>query len=442
MPTGQAHTRRFMPYQARGDADRARRSARASAAGTCRWGSQRRSAAGRSSRRVGGRDEDVHERCSSLGFVVLLGTNSGERAPRAVHGSARPWTSTSYARVLPTIRTFTVGPGVPPGQPVAGCGRVADCHRRLGVSPTPEHVGGSMPHARCGASRAVTLWARSRCRPARRNPRQSSVLGSLSTVGGASWSPSRTRSRIMAPAEGSEVTVNGEVIGLAGTEPWTNALDWLRGRGLTGAKEGCAEGECGACAVMVARPRRRGRHPLGGGQLLPAARRLARRPGGRHRRGARHARGRCTPCSTRWRCAAARSAATAPPGSSARWPPSTTAPTPTASTCEAISGNLCRCTGYRPIRDAAHALGRPAPDDPVATRMTGEAPAVGTHPGRGSDGRVRATHRPGRGATRCSRSIRTPCVVAGSTDWGVDVNLRGARAPLVIGIDRLEELRG
>jgi len=42
--------------------------------------------------------------------------------------------------VLPTIRTFTVGPGIPPGQPAAGCGRVADCHRRFGVTPTPEHV--------------------------------------------------------------------------------------------------------------------------------------------------------------------------------------------------------------------------------------------------------------------------------------------------------------
>ena len=32
-------------------------------------------------------------------------------------------------------------------------------------------------------------------------------------------------------------------------------------------------------------------------------------------------------------------------------------------------------------------------------------------------------------------------VVAGSTDWGVEVNLRGARAPFVIGIDRVPELR-
>src|SRR5450755_1760801 len=44
------------------------------------------------------------------------------------------------ACVLPPIRTFTVGPGISPGQPTAGCGRVADFDRRLGVSPTPEHA--------------------------------------------------------------------------------------------------------------------------------------------------------------------------------------------------------------------------------------------------------------------------------------------------------------
>ncbi len=41
-------------------------------------------------------------------------------------------------RALPPIRTLTVGPGISPGQPAAGSGRVADCNRRFGLSPTPE----------------------------------------------------------------------------------------------------------------------------------------------------------------------------------------------------------------------------------------------------------------------------------------------------------------
>src|SRR4051795_8176396 len=54
--------------------------------------------------------------------------------------------------------------------------------------------------------------------------------------------------------EAPAVTVNGESVPLAGATPHTTALEWLRARGLTGCKEGCAEGECGACSVLVARP--------------------------------------------------------------------------------------------------------------------------------------------------------------------------------------------
>jgi carbon-monoxide dehydrogenase small subunit len=48
-----------------------------------------------------------------------------------------------------------------------------------------------------------------------------------------------------------DLTVNGEPVS-AEVDAGARLLDFLReGRGLTGAKEGCGEGECGACSVLV-----------------------------------------------------------------------------------------------------------------------------------------------------------------------------------------------
>ncbi|WP_170423196.1 xanthine dehydrogenase small subunit [Ruegeria arenilitoris] len=46
--------------------------------------------------------------------------------------------------------------------------------------------------------------------------------------------------------------LNGETVELSDVNPTATLLDWLReDRGLTGTKEGCNEGDCGACTVMV-----------------------------------------------------------------------------------------------------------------------------------------------------------------------------------------------
>jgi xanthine dehydrogenase small subunit len=107
----------------------------------------------------------------------------------------------------------------------------------------------------------------------------------------------------------------------------------------------------------------------------------------------------------------------------------------------ALSGNLCRCTGYRPIRDAAYALGEPASDDPLAARR--DKPPPGVAATRFSYNGTEFV-RPSNLAEALALMAQRPdaVLVAGSTDWGVEVNLRGARAALVVAIERLPELRG
>ena len=259
----------------------------------------------------------------------------------------------------------------------------------------------------------------------------------------------------------ASVTVNGIERSLAGTDPATNALDWLRGQGLTGAKEGCAEGECGACSVLVARP------DGGAGTewvavnscLVPAAslhgQEVVTAEGlgtPAHLHPVQHemaVRGgsQCGYCTPGFVCSMAaeyyradRQEDAARAGSDVGSDAGAHEAGPNGFRLGALSGNLCRCTGYRPIRDAAFALGAPSADDVLASRRSDAPPApIATRHSGPTGTYARAADLAE--ALDLLGSQPGAAVVAGSTDWGVDVNLRGTRSPLVIGIDRLPELR-
>ena len=246
--------------------------------------------------------------------------------------------------------------------------------------------------------------------------------------------------------------LNGERRAIAGVPPDLTVLRWLRDHArLTGTKEGCAEGDCGACTVVIGTPDGRGgllrRSENACIRLLPQLHGLSvetvehlgeGREGGLHpvqrelieRHGSQC--GFCTP-------GIAMQLYGAHENGRLRSREEVVAE---------LSGNLCRCTGYGPIVEAGEAVGREPPlrrsDDARVATALAEIAAQG--PLRYEHGGV-AFHQPTDADALSDLVARTPgaTILAGGTDVGLWVaklhrKLEGfVEINRVEGLDRIEE---
>ena len=208
-------------------------------------------------------------------------------------------------------------------------------------------------------------------------------------------------------------------------------LDWLRDQGLHGTREGCAEGDCGACTVVVGELQN-GKVALRAvnscirllssvdgcavftvedladpdGTLHPAQQAMLECHGSQC--------GFCTPGFVMSLFALYHQAGSeAAEGCIGR-----------ADAQQALSGNLCRCTGYRPILQAAQTMHR------YPARAIDTSDLAARLQALHSPGGVRLEHPQGttwrpaslEQALRCRADQPQAQVVAGATDVGLWIN--------------------
>jgi xanthine dehydrogenase small subunit len=235
-------------------------------------------------------------------------------------------------------------------------------------------------------------------------------------------------------------TLNGTTVSLPDLPPTTTLLDWLRAAGHSGTKEGCAEGDCGACTVAVldadapAGPTWRGvcscimLLPQVVGQQVVTVEGLSDADGLHPAQAAMVEAlgsqcGYCTPgfvmslFEATYRedidCQAKKD--------------------------DQLCGNLCRCTGYRPIRDALDRVAGSQPDDRFRAATEAEAVPLPAVDHRHAEQRLlRPTTWAALWPALASGEAR---ILAGATDLGLDVTQRHATFPLLVDVGALPGMR-
>ncbi len=246
-------------------------------------------------------------------------------------------------------------------------------------------------------------------------------------------------------ASALEFILNGKPVHVEAVSPNTTLLEFLRASGLTGSKEGCAEGDCGACSVAIVERDRRGKATyravnsclvpvclMAGRELIsvegvgcsahmhPVQRKMVENFGSQ-----------CGYCTPGFVCSMFEGYYRDDLRTH-------------DDLDDQLSGNLCRCTGHRPIRDAAieafterHAK---KGEDAYAERLKIAAPKPGA--ARYECGNEKF-FRPASLTTLLKLLGENPDarLIAGATELGLDITKRYKKFSTLISVEAVPELK-
>ncbi|MAE69413.1 MAG: xanthine dehydrogenase small subunit [Gemmatimonadetes bacterium] len=238
--------------------------------------------------------------------------------------------------------------------------------------------------------------------------------------------------------------LNGKTVEESRARPSITLLDYLRVHlGLYGTKEGCAEGDCGACTVVIGDPgapggpvyravnscllllgEAHGRHVitvegLAEGEVLHPVQEALVRHGGSQC-------GYCTPGVVMSLFEAAHRADFDRPWKLA----------------DQISGNLCRCTGYGPIRDAAKEVAGCQPPDRYAVLLSDGPAGPGESFRYTGEGQEFVRPRRLEDLWDALDSDARCAVAGGTTDLVLDAKQPARTIGRLVSLSGIEELRG